>query len=224
MRTKIWLALVVLAGCGVDAGYAPHIDPATFSTTIDNPLLPLVPGTVMVYVVDETGEMTTTTVTSDTKDVNGVTCVVVHDIASIDGTTTEDTFDWFAQDDAGNVWYFGEDTTEYDGSESSTAGSWAYGTDGAQPGMVAEANPQVGDVYRQEYLAGEAEDQAEVLSLDESITVPYGSFDHCVMTKDFSEIEPDVVEHKYWCSGVGTVESETVVGAPEHEALVSVTP
>jgi hypothetical protein len=224
MRNTIWLGLVVVAGCAGDAGYAPHIDPAKFSATIDNPLMPLVPGTVFAYHVDETGEDDTQTVLSDTTDVGGVTCRVVHDVATIDGTVTEDTYDWYAQDDDGAVWYLGEDTTEYDGSGgSSTEGSWAYGTDDAQPGIIVEADPQVGDTYRQEYLAGEAEDQGEVLDLDASITVPYGAFDHCMQTKDFSELEPDVVENKWYCPDVGVVAARTVVGAPETENLVSVT-
>jgi hypothetical protein len=217
------VAMVATACGGGGGGYAPTIDPAHFVAGVDNRFFPLVPGTVFEYAVRETGEQVRVEVTADTKVILGVTCTVVHDVASIDSTVVEDTFDWYAQDDEGNVWYFGEDTTKLGGGTSSKEGSWEAGVDGAQPGIIAEAAPRVGDVYRQEYLRGEAEDQAEVLSLDESISVPFGSYTGCLMTKDFSELEPDVVEHKYYCPGVGQVAAVSVAGDPEHEELVAVT-
>jgi hypothetical protein len=224
MPRPIILAALIAAGCGgASSSYDPVIDPAHFVSGVDNPYFPLVPGTVFDYEVTESGEQVTVTVTAETIEIVGVTCMVVHDVASLDGTTLEDTWDWYAQDDDGNVWYFGEDTTAYGDGAPSTAGSWKAGVDGAKPGIVAEGAPEVGDVYRQEYLAGEAEDQGEVLDLDASITVPYGSFSGCLKTKDFSELEPDVVEHKYWCPDVGMVAAEAVVGDPEHEVLVAVT-
>src|SRR5262245_22926813 len=115
--------VVVVAGCGAD-GYHPSIDPARFSATIDNPYFPLEVGTVYVYEVTESGEQVEVTVTDETREVMGVTCRVVHDVASIEGTVVEDTYDWYAQDDDGTVWYFGEDTTEFDGPDSTTEGSW----------------------------------------------------------------------------------------------------
>jgi hypothetical protein len=209
-------------GGGDDETYDPQIDPAHFVATVDNQYFPLVPGTVFEYMVQESGEHVVVTVTSDTKVILGVTCVVVHDVADIGGTVIEDTYDWYAQDDQGNVWYMGEDTTAYDGAMTNKEGSWEGGVAGAKPGIVMEGTPQVGDVYRQEYYPGEAEDQGEVLGLNESITVPFGTFTGCVKTKDFSELEPEVVENKWYCPGLGQVAAIAVMGAPEHEELIAV--
>ena len=125
----------------------------------------------------------------------------------------EDTFDWFAQDKDGNVWYFGEDSKEYeDGKVVSTEGSWESGVDGAKPGIVMKANPQVGDAYRQEYYEDEAEDMAEVVSLNEAVSVPQGSFENCLKTKEWTPLEPDIVENKYYAPGVGLVMEVAVEG------------
>ncbi|MBI5532136.1 MAG: hypothetical protein HY898_05455 [Deltaproteobacteria bacterium] len=202
-------------GCAApkQADYNPVINPSDYSTTIDNPFLPTIPGTVHTLKHAD-GNVTTMTVTSETKTIIGVTCVVVHDLVNAPGgAVIEDTYDWYAQDKLGNVWYFGEDTKAYgaDGSFS-TKGSWTAGVNCAKPGIVMEANPKVGDSYRQEYLAGEAEDKADILSLNESITVAAGSFTGCIMTKDYSELEPNKVEHKTFCKGVGFVRSEDIDG------------
>jgi len=223
MRALVLCAGLLAAGCGGSSGYHPHIDPAHFVSGVDNPYFPLVPGTVLEYDVLETDEVVTVTVTSETRVVMGVTCMVVHDVSTVSSVVAEDTYDWYAQDDAGNLWYFGEDTTAYDGDQSSKEGSWEAGVDGAEPGIAIEGDPRVGDVYREEFLAGEAEDQGEVLDLDAAITVPYGSFTGCMLTREFTELEPDNVEQKYWCPGVGNVESHTVSGGAEHEQLVQVT-
>ena len=232
------LLILFMAGCGSDGGngsdsgdddddtYNPDIDPANFVAFIDNPFLPLIPGTTRTYEADtdEGLETVVVTVTNETKVIMGVTCLVVRDTASLEGSVIEDTNDWFAQDVEGNVWYFGEDTAEYDNGEIiSTEGSWEAGVGGALPGIVMEGNPKVGDVYRQEYLEGEAEDMAEVLSLDESVTVPYGSFEHCLMTKDWTPLESGIVEHKYYCENIGEVLAEKVQGGSEREELVGVT-
>ncbi|MCA9572249.1 MAG: hypothetical protein KC656_30630 [Myxococcales bacterium] len=208
----------------VDAAYAPEVDPAKFGPTVDNPFFPLVPGTVFHYTEEtEDGvETITTTVTADTRVVAGVTCVVVHDVAEEDGEVAEDTFDWYAQDDQGNVWYFGEDTTAYDGDESTKAGSWEAGVDGAQPGILMPGDPQVGQRYRQEYYAGEAEDMGEVLALDAAATVPHGTYEGCLRTRDWTPLEPDKVEEKVYCRGVGLVQADLVEGGLEHLELVSV--
>src|SRR5262249_22301658 len=175
--------LCVVVGCGDD--YNPTIEPAHFVAGIDNPFFPLVPGTVFDYGVQETGETVRVTVTSDTKVVMGVPCIVVHDVASAGGKVIEDTYDWYAQDDQRNVWYFGEDTTEYDSTGGTDKeGSWQGGVDDAKPGIVMLGTPTVGTRYRQEYLAGEAEDEGEVLALDASVTVAYGAFTGCVQTRD----------------------------------------
>jgi len=206
--------------------YAPTIDPAAFSDQITNPYFPLTPGTTYVYEgsADGVAERNEVIVTSDTKTILGVRCVVVHDTVTQDGALVEDTLDWYAQDSEGNVWYFGEDTKEYENGEVvSTAGSWEAGVDGAQPGIVMKASPQAGDEYRQEYYAGEAEDMAKVLDVSGTRTVPAGSYTDVVETEDFSPLEPEIVERKYYAPGVGFVYSTRVQGGQEETELVSVT-
>jgi hypothetical protein len=207
--------LVLAAGCTSSSSqekastqeqkaYAPHINPDEFTTTIDNEYLPLKPGTTFVY--QGGAERNEMTVTHDTKKVMGVECVVVDDRAWESGKLIEKTYDWFAQDNKGTVWYFGEDTKEYEnGKVVSTKGSWEAGVDGAKPGIIMQAHPKVGQSYRQEYYKGEAEDMAKVLSLNESVTVPYGSFDRVLKTREWTPLEPSYHEHKYYAPGVGQV-------------------
>jgi len=184
--------------------YAPHINPAEFTTKVDNEYLPLKPGTTFVYEGgQERDEMS---VTHQTKKVMGVECLVVDDKAWEDGKLIERTYDWFAQDKEGTVWYFGEDTKEYkNGKVVSTKGSWEAGVDGAKPGIIMQAHPKVGQSYRQEYYKGEAEDKAKVRSLNDSVTVAYGSFDHVLVTREWTPLEPSYDEHKYYARGVGQV-------------------
>ena len=205
------------------AAYSPSIDPAGFTTTVDNPYFPLPPGARWVYEgrVEDGLERTVVEVTGDTRVVMGVTCVVVRDTVTLDGEVIEDTVDWFAQDADGAVWYFGEETYEYeDGEIVSTEGAWEAGVDGAQPGIVMPARPRVGDSYRQEYYQGEAEDAAEVLSLTESATVPVGRYDDVLVTEDVNPLEPEVVEHKYYARGVGPILTVQVQGGSDREELV----
>jgi hypothetical protein len=205
------------------AAYSPSIDPAGFTTAVDNPYFPLPAGARWVYEghVEDGLERTVVEVTGDTREVMGVTCVVVRDTITLDGEVIEDTFDWFAQDADGAVWYFGEETYEYeDGEIVSTEGAWEAGVDGAQPGIVMQASPRVGDSYRQEYYAGEAEDAAQVLSVTESATVPVGTFDDVLMTEDVNPLEPEVVEHKYYARGVGPILTVQVQGGSDREELV----
>lgn len=201
--------------------YNPTIDPADFVPAVSNPYFPLVPGTTFHYTSQQ--EQIAVTVTHDTKVILGVSCTVVHDVVTEDGEITEDTFDWYAQDKDGNVWYFGEDTKAFDDGQVSTEGSWEAGVDGGKPGIVIEGQPRVGDAYRQEYAPGVAEDRGEVLSLAESVTVPFGSFENCLKTKDFSDLEPIVVENKVFCPGVGQVLAVTVQGGSDREELASIT-
>ena len=136
----------------------------------------------------------------------------------------EDTRDWYAQDEDGNLWYLGEQTKEYEhGKVKSTEGSWEAGVDGAEAGIVLPAKPEVGLAYRQEYLKGEAEDEARILSVDERAEVPSGAFDHVLMTKDFTRLEPDLVEHKFYARDVGPVLTVAVSGGSDREELVSFT-
>ena len=230
------LGSVLLGACGGgggDAGktptaspYAPTIDRARFSDQVINRYFPLTPGTTYVYEGTKEGaaQRNEVTVTRDTKTILGVRCVVVHDTVMEEGSVVEDTFDWYAQDSDGNVWYFGEDSKEYEnGKVISTEGSWEAGVDGAQPGIVMEASPKVGDSYRQEYYQGEAEDMAKVLKINESTTVSAGSYEQVVVTEDFTPLEPDVVEHKYFAPGVGFVAGSMVKGGSEQIELVKIT-
>jgi len=214
--------------CPHPANYTPNIAPSNFptSTRIDNQYFPLTPGRSFTY-RDADGNITVVAVTSDTKTIAGITCVVVHDFTKTPaGELFEDTYDWYAQDKDGNVWYMGEDTKLYqNGSVISTQGSWLTGANGAKPGIIMEGHPQVGDSYRQEYLCGSAEDKADVLSLTETITVPYGTFNNCLKTKDHSDLEPGKAENKYFSPGLGQVSAVDIVtsGTAPHEDLISVT-
>jgi hypothetical protein len=195
--------------------YTPHIDPAHFTTKIDNEYFPMKPGTTFFY--EGKGERDEMSVTHQTKKVMGVECVVVDDRAWEDGKLIEKTYDWFAQDKEGTVWYFGEDTKEYEnGKVTSTNGSWEAGVDGAKPGIIMQAHPKVGQVYHQEYYPGEAMDMARVMSLEASARVPYGSFDEVLETREWTPLQPGFSERKYYVRGVGPL------GNPADLGLVAV--
>ena len=202
------------------------LDPADFVATIDNPYWPMAPGSTWVYRETDGKDVqkVVVTVTDRTKSILGIEATVVHDVVSQDGEVIEDTFDWFAQDRWGNVWYLGEDTTEYEDGKASTAGSWEAGVDGAQAGVAMPGQPGVGLAYRQEYYAGEAEDAGEILSLDEWVEVPFGAFDGVLMTKDWTPLEPDVLEHKFYVEGIGPVLALAVSGGSGREELLSFEP
>jgi hypothetical protein len=205
--------------------YEPAIDPADFVPAVDNPYFPLEPGTTLVYEGESDGEheRVEVTTTDDTREILGITATVVHDQVFVDGQLAEDTFDWFAQDRWGNVWYLGEDTKEYDGGEVvSTEGSWEAGVDGALPGIVMLGDPRVRDAYRQEFYEGEAEDMAGVIAVDESVTVPYGTFDRVLVTEDSTPLEPKLLEHKLYAEGIGAVMEELVRGGSDILELVDV--
>jgi hypothetical protein len=190
--------------------YKQAIDPANFVATIDNPFFPLEPGTKWTY---GGAEKVVVTVTADTKLILGVPATVVRDQVFVGGKLEEDTFDWFAQDRQGNVWYFGEQTAEYsNGKVTSTKGSWTGGVDGAHPGIVMLARPRVDDAYRQEYLAGEAEDLAKVTALSGKVTVPAGMYSDVLVTEEWTPLEPAVRERKTYARGIGLVESRTIRG------------
>jgi hypothetical protein len=229
------LAAVVLTACGSGPGTTepegvdgleiptPSPDPRDFVDRIDNPYLPLLPGSTWTYEVTGEGgdETVTVTVTDETRVVEGVTTTVVHDrVTDPDGEIVEDTFDWYAQDVDGNVWYFGEHTTAYAGDQTSTEGSWEAGIDGARAGVVMLARPRVGDGYQQEFLEGEAEDQAEVLAIDAEVVIDEETYDDVVKTADATRLEPGLVEHKYYAPGVGLIAEETVSGGDERVVLV----
>jgi len=203
------------------------LDPAEFTTEIDNIYWPMEPGTRWSYVEldPESGELTVdVTVTSTTKTIaNGVEARVVRDTVRRGGEVIEDTFDWYAQDADGAIWYLGEDTAEFENGEIvSRGGSFEAGVDGALPGIAVPADPQPGMIYRQEYYAGEAEDMGAVLSVDELVEVPYGRFDGALLTRDTNALEPDVAELKFYAPGVGPVLALDVSGGSGREELLEV--
>lgn len=208
-----------------NAAYRPRIKPAEFTTDVDNAYYPLRPGTSYTFQGVSAGSPETdiVTVTHQTKVVMGVRCVVVRDEVRTSGALTELTFDWYAQDGDGNVWYFGEDSHEYSGgSPVSAFGSWQAGVDGAQPGIVMPGAPERGQRYRQEYRRGQAEDMAEILRLNDRAKVPYDTFKDVLVTRDFSPLEPGVIEQKYYATGVGVVQESLVQGGEEVSRLVRV--
>lgn len=229
-------AVLFLAGCGGGDSSSSlpqgsefvELDPAGFVARIDNRYWPMRPGSRWVYrETDADGNETRVevTVTDETKEILGIAATVVHDVVTENGDLKEDTFDWYAQDADGNVWYLGEDTKEYEnGKVVTTKGSWEAGVDGAQAGILLPGDPKVGMTYRQEYYAGEAEDRAEIRSLDERVEVPFGSFDGVLKTKDTTPLDPKVLEHKFYAEGVGPVLAITVSGGGDREELISFEP
>ncbi len=217
---------VTPAASAKDQTYNPVINPAEFSTTINNLYLPLTPGKTFIYqgTTEDGKERIEVSVTHETKHIIGVRCVVVSDRVWKNDELAEETLDWYAQDKAGNVWYFGEASKEIEGGKVvSTKGSWEAGIEGAQPGIVMQADPQIGASYRQEYYAGEAEDIAEVLSLSESLSVTFASYQNCLKTKEWTPLEPDAAEHKFYAPGIGLIAEETVQGKTGRTELVKIT-
>jgi len=244
MKSLTWLAVLTLAlgtaAClptGTVPGGSPLSDlpqgdapvdlgPASFTTEIDNPYWPMAPGTRWTYrEVDPDGTelQVVVTVSSEMKEIaNGITAVVVRDTVTQDGEVIEDTFDWYAQDSDGNVWYLGEETQEYENGEVvSTAGSWEAGVDAALPGILIPANPTDDMAYRQEYYAGEAEDNGEVLSVEERVEVEAGEWENVLMTKDTSALEPTILEYKFYAPDVGPVLAIGISGGGGREELIS---
>jgi len=196
------------------------------STNINNRYFPLLPGTTFVYEATQgPREHDEFVVTRDIKEVLGVDCVVVRDTASINGQVIEDTFDYFAQDKYANVWYMGEDTKQFkNGVLVGTTGTWLAGVDGAAPGFVMEGQPVEGDAYRQENSPGVAEDNAQVVSLTGSVSVPFGSWqDNVLVTNEWSPLEPKVTEEKDYALDVGLVRATTIKGGSGESVLVAVT-
>jgi hypothetical protein len=171
------------------------------------------------------GERIKVEVTSERRTVMGVSTVVVRDQVFEGGVLLEDTSDWYAQDRAGNVWYFGEATLSFEDSPAGDpAGSWEAGVDGAQPGIVMLADPMGGDIYRQEFYAGEAEDLALVRHVEDGIKVPAGTYDDVLVTEEWTPLEPNVIELKYYARGVGVVAERQIFGGKDVVELVKVTP
>jgi hypothetical protein len=244
------LATAGLAGCGssnssnstttsaapsastlapIHGPYSPKIDPANFVATIDNPYFPLKPGTGFHYKgVAENGttpQRDDMVVTPRTIQILGVTCTVVRDTVTSHGRPIEKTFDWYAQDKDGNVWYMGEDSRELQhGHFVKVSDSWKGGVKGAKPGIIMPGNPQKGDQYRQEYYPRYALDQARVLGSGGPVTVPQGSYKQTLRTVETApKLDPGVAEQKYYVKGVGDIKEHTVSGNHEQIQLVSIT-
>jgi hypothetical protein len=203
----------------------PAFDSTAFAARVDNPYFPLRPGTVFVYRThDAKGSGTDTIeVTRQTRRILGVIAVVVRDRAYRDSVLIEDTYDWYAQDKAGSVWYLGEDTKAMRGdSVVSTAGSWEAGRDGAFAGVIMPGVPDDGLTYRQEYRAGVAEDMARIVSLSAQVKVMGETFSPCVVTEDWSPLERGVKEQKIYAPGLGLVFERTTAGGDEEMELVKV--
>jgi hypothetical protein len=241
------IALIALAGlaagCGSDEASSSEtsssqdlpqgsepvdLDPANFTAEIDNRFWPMAPGTRWTYnEIDEEGNKLEVVVTATdvTKEIaNGVTARVLRDTVTENGKMIEDTFDWYAQDEQGNVWYLGEDTAEFkNGKLTTRAGSFEAGVDGAQAGIIMPAEPVDDMQYRQEYYAGQAEDNGEILSLGEQVEVPAGHFQDALLTKDTNALEPKVLEFKMYAPDVGPVLALGVSGGGGREELTDVT-
>jgi hypothetical protein len=205
--------------------YAPRFDPDNFVRKVDNRFFPLVPGTRYVSVGQSEGEPITNVllVTHDRKNILGISATVVLDRGYVRGELVEKTFDWFAQDKQGNVWYLGEDSREIeDGKVVSTEGSWEAGVKGARAGIIMPAHPRPEQHYRQEFFRGEAEDEARVTNLDLRVAVPYASFRGCLRTVEWSRLDPGVTEAKFYCPGVGFVKARGLEGGDERLVLKNV--
>jgi hypothetical protein len=193
---------------------------------VDNQWFPLVPGMTWAYrgVKDGQPSREIMVATSQTKTIQGVPCTVVSDKLYLSGALEERTLDYYAQDKDGNVWYFGEDTAELkpDGSVKSTEGTWLSGRDGAEAGIFMPADPQVGQSFRQEYYKGQAEDHFRILGLSEQVKTPSATSDQAMLTMEWTPLEPNVVDHKYYVQGIGTVLEQTAKGPLERNTLVSV--
>jgi hypothetical protein len=199
-----------------------------FSPRVTNPWFPLEPGTVYVYrgVKDGHPARDVVTVAHATKAIAGVRCAVVYDRLYLDGRLEERTTDWYAQDTHGTVWYFGEATAELDakGRVTTTEGSWQSGRDRAKAGIYMPAHPRVGQIGRQEYLKGQAEDYFQVVSLRATVRTPYVSSRSALLTKEWTPLEPGVIDHKLYVRGLGEVLEETVQGGNERLQLESRSP
>ncbi len=214
--------LAAVAPTGAAQEYDPQINPADFSATITNPLFnwPIGKRTILEANTEEGEERIEITITGETKQIMGITALVYRDRAFLNGQLIEDTRDYIAQDKQGNVWYFGEDVNNFEnGKLADHDGTWIAGVDGAKPGIWFPANPQIGDEYRQEFYKGFAEDMVEVLAVNQTVTTKLGTFEGCVQTFDWTPLDPESREHKFYCAAPGGVALITNLTTGEREEL-----
>lgn len=229
MRYPLIALLLALAAAGCGSSKAEPAKPpqkyTSFTADVTNPWFPLRAGSAYVYRGVKDGEPSrdVMTVTHRTKVIEGATCVAVRDLLYLRGKLEERTTDWYTQDPKGNVWYFGERTAELDrhGHVKNTEGSWQAGVDGAAPGVFMFAHPTEGRSARQEYYKGRAEDHFRVLKIGVPVKVPYRSFGYAMLTKEWTPLEPGVIDHKFYARGIGTVLEVTAKGPTERNELVS---
>jgi hypothetical protein len=214
----------------IPSGAGPNgpasISASDFVAHVHNPYFPLLPGTTFRYRGTKDGKPTVDVyrVTNRIRRILGVPCVSVKDRLFEAGALEERTTDWYSEDRQGRVWYFGEATAELTpaGKVTSTEGSWRSGIDGAKPGIFMPAAPRPGQSFRQEYLKGQAEDHFRVLRLGASVTVPAAHYPRALLTREWTPLEPGVIDHKYYVRGIGEVSEETFKGPLETSKLVSV--
>ena len=221
------VGVVVLGGFLVPRlGATASVDPADFASPRANPYFPLRPGTLYVLRGSEDGERLRehAVITDKTKVILGVSTTVVRDTVWANGRLVERTLDWYANDNDGTTWYFGERTAAFNAHEEviNREGSWQAGIDGARPGIIMPHDPSPTDAYRQEFFAGHAEDQAWVVQRDLRITVPYGTVEDVVRTFEWARLEPHVVSQKLYAPGLGIVRETDVAGGTEDLQLVAV--
>jgi hypothetical protein len=224
LRSLLATSVAVTVDCVVCA--SARATQTTFVRNVTNPWFPLKPGTVFVYTGEKDGARgrDVVTVTKSTKMIRGARCTAVADRLYTRGHLAERTTDWYAQDTRGNVWYFGEETAELSeaGKVTSREGTWRAGVDGAKAGIFMPAHPKVGQSFRQEYRKGHAEDHFAVLSTSASVLVPYSASAHALLTKEWTPLEPDTLDHKLYIRGIGLVKEETVKGGNERWELADV--
>jgi hypothetical protein len=237
-------AVLVVAGVGVGVGLgttaqalptiaqavptATNPSPSNFTHPVANPYFPLTPGLVLRYRGTDGDENLheRVVVTRQTKMIQGVRTRVVHDVLRrVDNSVAEATDDWYAADNAGNVWYFGESTATFrpNGTVESREGSWKAGVNGAVAGTIMPANPKPTDAYRQEFWRGHAEDQAWIVQNNTIVRVTAGRFRHVVRSYEWSRLEKTVVSLKFYAPGLGIVLERDVAGGAERFQLVGFT-
>jgi len=218
-RVLLGVTLIVADGTASALGNS-LVDATNFGAKIDNPWFPLTPGATLTFegTKDNKHAVRVFSVTSRTTVIEGVTCVVVEDSVSLGGSPAERGLAYYAQDRQGSVWLFGEDSQEIEHGRVVKNEGWRAGTDGALPSFFMEAAPTIGHSFAHEYT----NNNFQVVSLSESVKVPYGSFRDVLLTKEWSSEEPDVLTHKYYVRGLGEVRDVTVKGPLEEFDLVQV--